>query len=84
VVSESPYFGIYERRAVQWRLSVGEVDGELVILIMEREVTDRFTPRAVVRLDVVDGQITRITDYVHCPWVLQPAASVIVGPPLPN
>jgi RNA polymerase sigma-70 factor (ECF subfamily) len=84
VVSESPYFGIYERRAVQWRLSVGEVDGELVILIMEREVTDRFTPRAVIRLDVVNGRITRITDYAHCPWILQPATSVIVGPPSPN
>jgi RNA polymerase sigma-70 factor, ECF subfamily len=83
-ISESPYFGNYERWTFEWRLSVGEVDGEPVIIIMQREAADRFAPRAVVRLDVVNGRITRIRDYAHCPWILQPATSVIVGAPLPN
>jgi RNA polymerase sigma-70 factor (ECF subfamily) len=84
VVSESPYFSNYERWTVSWRLSVGEVDGESVAIILQREDEDRFTPRAVVRLDVVNGTITRIADYAHCPWILQPATSVIVGPSSPN
>jgi RNA polymerase sigma-70 factor (ECF subfamily) len=84
VVSESPYFSNYERWTVSWRLSVGEVDGESVVIILQREDEDRFTPRAVVRLDVVNGTITRIADYAHCPWILQPATSVIVGPSSPN
>ena len=84
LVSESPYFGNYERWTVPWQLAEGEVDGEPAIIIILREDTDRSTPRGVVRLDVVNGRITRITDYAHCPWVLQPATSVIVGQPSPN
>ncbi len=84
VVSESPYFGNYERWPVPWRLAEGEVDGEPAVIIMLREDTGRFAPRGAIQLDVVNGRITRIVDYMHCPWVLQPATSVIVGPPSPN
>jgi RNA polymerase sigma-70 factor (ECF subfamily) len=79
LVSKSPYFSNYDRFTVPWRLSVGEVDGEQVIIILQREEADRFTPRAVIRLDVVNDSITRITDYTHCPWILQPATSVVVS-----
>lgn len=61
-LSQSPYFGVYERMTTPWRLGVGEVDDELVIIVAG--------PEALVRLDVVDGQIVHISDYTHCPWLL--------------
>jgi RNA polymerase sigma-70 factor, ECF subfamily len=84
LVSKSPYFSNYERFTVPWRLSVGEVDGEPVIIILQRDTANQFTPTAVVRLDVVNGNITRIADYSHCLWILQPTTSVIVGPSSSN
>ena len=82
-VVDSPYFGNYERWTVPWRMAMGEVDGEPVIIRLHRE-GDGWTPRAVVRLDVMGRQVTRIADYGHCPWVLSAASSVIVGQPSPN
>jgi RNA polymerase sigma-70 factor (ECF subfamily) len=77
-VGESPYFGNYVRWPVPWRLAVGEVDGEPVIIILLNRDADEWKPEAVVRLDVADHRITRIADYLHCPWVLSAAASVAV------
>ena len=76
-VDQSPYFGNYERWPVPWQLAVGEVDGEPVIIILLRE-SDGATAKRVVRLDLADGRITSIADYLHCPWVLSAATSVVV------
>ena len=46
--------------------------------------TGAWMPRAVVRLDLTDRRITRISDYLHCPWILQAATSVVVGQSSPN
>src|SRR5262249_25229694 len=62
LVRESPYFSNYERLGFAWQLAVGEVDGELAIIIMQRNGADRFTPRGVIRVEVVEEQITRIAD----------------------
>jgi|SRR5436309_2528084 len=35
-LTDSPYFGNYERMTVAWRLAVGEVDGEPAIVLLER------------------------------------------------
>jgi RNA polymerase sigma-70 factor (ECF subfamily) len=80
---DSPYFGNYERWSVPWRMAVGEVDGEPVIIIL-RPDTDGEMAKGVVRLDVTDGRITRIADYSHCPWVLVAASSVVVRQSSPN
>ena len=80
---DSPYFGNYERWTVPWRMAVGEVDGEPVIIRLQRD-TDGWTPKAIVRLDVTGGHIMRILDYGHCPWVLPSATSFIVAEPFPN
>jgi RNA polymerase sigma-70 factor (ECF subfamily) len=77
-VDQSPYFGNYERWPVPWQLAVGEVDGEPVIIILLRE-SDGATAQRVVRLDLADGRITSIADYLHCPWVLSAATSVVVA-----
>ena len=75
---DSPYFGNYERFPMPWKLAVGEVDGEPVIIILQRGA-DTWTPYSTVRLHVTENHIDRIVDYVHCPWVILAAASVSVA-----
>ena len=77
-LADSPYFGRYDRLTAPWRMAVGEVDGEPVIITLQRG-PDAWTPQAIVRLDVFDQHIVRIVDYAHCPWVLSAASSVLVA-----
>lgn len=80
-LSDSPYFGNYGRWSVPWRVAAGEVDGEPVLIILQRDVDD-WKPLGMVRLELREQRIVRIADYVHCPWVLSAAASVIVENPI--
>jgi RNA polymerase sigma-70 factor, ECF subfamily len=75
--SDGGYLGVYERMRVTWRLTLGEVDGEpSIILLNLRDAAWEIT--GIIRLDVgADGQIERISDYQHCPWTLT-AASIVV------
>jgi RNA polymerase sigma-70 factor, ECF subfamily len=77
-IDESPYFGMYERQTVPWRLAVAEVDGELAVVAL-RQHGDEWRPDSVARLEVVDQQIVHIADYAHCPWVLPAASSVVMA-----
>jgi RNA polymerase sigma-70 factor (ECF subfamily) len=77
--ADAPYFFNYQRWPVPWRLEVGAVDGEPVILTRLREA-DGAETQVVARLDVSGNRVTRITDYIHCPWVVPAAASVAVDP----
>jgi RNA polymerase sigma-70 factor, ECF subfamily len=77
-VESAPYFKNYERQTVPWRLSVAEVDGELVIVALHKE-HDEWKPASVARVDVIDQQIVRIVDYAHCAWVLPAASSVTIA-----
>jgi RNA polymerase sigma-70 factor, ECF subfamily len=72
---DSPYFGNYERFPMPWKLAVGEVDGEPVVIILQRGA-DTWTPYSTVRLHVTENHIDRIVDYAHCPWVILAATSV--------
>jgi len=73
----APYLGEYERAATPWHMAVGEIDGEPVVIVQQRDDEHRWTPRAAVRLTASEGRVERIADYIFCPWVL-PAASVVV------
>lgn len=77
-LSASPYFGRYDKLTSPWRVAVGSVDGEPVVLTL-REVPGGWTPAAVVRAERSGGHIVRIVDYTHCPWVLSAASSVAVS-----
>lgn len=77
-LAEAPYFSNYERWSMPWKMAVGEVDGEVVVMILQRG-TDTWSPYSVVRLDVDGQQIKSIRDYAHCPWVIPTAASVTVA-----
>jgi RNA polymerase sigma-70 factor (ECF subfamily) len=82
-VAKAPYFANYSRWPIPWRLAVGEVDGEPLVVVLYEE-PDGWKPKAAVRLEVIDHRVAFIADYIHCPWILPAAASVVVEEPFPN
>jgi len=77
-LADSPYFVEYERPIVPWRMALGDVDGETVVVILRDDLPEP-TPFSFIRLDVASGRIVRIADYIKCPWVLEAAASITIG-----
>ena len=75
---DSPYFGRYEQSPVPVKLAVGEVEGEPMVIVLER-TADTWTPRSPIRFEVVNHRIERITDYFFCPWILVAATSANLG-----
>lgn len=75
---DSPYFVEYEHPIIPWRMALGEVDGDTVVIIM-RDDADGLTPFSVVRLEVAAGRIARIADYIKCAWVLDAASVAVAG-----
>ncbi len=76
--AEAPYFFNYDRWPWPWKLALGEVDGEPVVIILRRGA-DTWTPHSVIRFDVSGENVNRIVDYIHCPWVLPAASTVTVA-----
>jgi RNA polymerase sigma-70 factor, ECF subfamily len=79
-VMDSPYFAKYEQWPMPWKLAVGEVDGESVVIVLQSGADTGITYSAV-RLDLVGQRIGRIVDYRRCPWVLPAAASFSLAGP---
>jgi RNA polymerase sigma-70 factor (ECF subfamily) len=77
-LADAPYFRNYERWSMPWRMAEGEVDGEPVVIILQRGA-DTWTPYSMVRLYVIENHIDSIVDYAHCPWVIEAATSVTVS-----
>jgi RNA polymerase sigma-70 factor (ECF subfamily) len=76
-VADAGYFGVYQRMRVTWRLTLGEVDGEPSIVLLHF-IDGAWEIQGIIRLELAaDGQITRISDYQHCPWTLT-AGSIVV------
>ena len=71
---EAPYFFNYDRWPWPWKLAVGELDGEPVVIILQRGA-DTWTVYSAIRMNVIDQKIERIADYIHCPWMIPAAAS---------
>ena len=77
---EAPYFFNYDRWPWPWKLAVGELDGEPVVIILQRGA-DTWTVYSAIRMNVIDHKIERIADYIHCPWMIPAAASVSTAGP---
>jgi RNA polymerase sigma-70 factor (ECF subfamily) len=73
--ADAPYFYNYERWPWPWKLAVGELDGEAVIIVLQRGA-DTWTSHSVIRMNVVDDKVERIVDYIHCPWLVLAAESL--------
>jgi len=76
--ADAPYFFNYERWPWPWKLALAEVDGEPVVIVLRRGA-DTWTAHSIIRFEVDDEQIERITDYIHCPWVLSSAGTVTIA-----
>jgi RNA polymerase sigma-70 factor, ECF subfamily len=75
--ADAPYFFNYNNWPWPWKLSVGEVDGELVLIVLKRGA-DTWTSFSAIRVNVVGQEIDRIVDYIHCPWVIAASSRVSV------
>jgi len=73
---DSPYFGTYETLPTEWRMAVGQVDGEPVVIVLNR-VADGWVRVGAVRLAMANGEILAIADYWRCPWILAAASTVV-------
>src|SRR5437762_7251387 len=51
-VADAPYFATYGRWPWPWKLAVGDVDGEPVVVILKRGA-NAWTPYSTIRLDVI-------------------------------
>jgi len=76
--ADAPYFLNYERSPLHWKLAMGEVDGEPVVIVLRRGA-DTWTPHSAIRFDLIGQRIERIADYTHCPWVISAATTVTVA-----
>lgn len=75
--ADGGYLGVYSRMRVTWRLTVGEVDGESAVILLNLR-DGSWGIEGIIRLDVgEDGKILRVADYQHCPWVLT-AGTIVV------
>jgi len=74
-VADAPYFANYERWPWPWKLAVGDIDGEAVVVILKRGA-DAWTPYSTIRFGVIGQRIESIVDYIHCPWVIEAATIV--------
>src|SRR4030095_15372590 len=76
-LADSPYFAKYEAVDLPWRMILGYVEGEPVIIRL-RPVDSVWTPESVIRLEVDNNQVVRIVDYLWWPWLLPCARSVVI------
>ncbi len=67
-LSDSPYFTEYESNPVPWRMTLGEMDGQAVVVALFSH-PEGWVPTWVVRITEVGGRIVRIDDYCKCPWL---------------
>jgi RNA polymerase sigma-70 factor, ECF subfamily len=77
--ADAPYFFNYDRWPWPWKLALGDVDGEPVLVVLQRGA-DTWTSYSVIRMKVIGEQIEQIVDYIHCPWMIHTATSIsLVG-----
>jgi RNA polymerase sigma-70 factor, ECF subfamily len=76
-LADSPYFVEYERPIVAWRMALGEVDGETVVVIL-RDDPQGPIPFSAIRVGIAGGRITSIADYIKCSWILETASLTLM------
>jgi RNA polymerase sigma-70 factor (ECF subfamily) len=72
---ESPYFTRYASLPVPMIATLSEVDGQRAI-VLRLDTAAAAEPRAFVRIVIDGGRIAHVTDYSHCPWMIEAASHV--------
>ncbi|WP_254634244.1 RNA polymerase sigma factor [Mesorhizobium sp. GbtcB19] len=80
LLSESIYFVEYEKGKASWKMAIGAVDGDTMLLVLHRGEAG-WSPAYPVRIEATGGTIDRISDYYACPWLLKAARTVVVASP---
>jgi RNA polymerase sigma-70 factor (ECF subfamily) len=76
--ADGGYLGVYERMPVTWRLTLGELNGEPSIILLNLRDAG-WEIEGIIKLDInAEGRIHRVSDYQHCPWTLT-AGSIVVS-----
>jgi RNA polymerase sigma-70 factor, ECF subfamily len=76
-LADSPYFVEYERPIVSWRMALGEVDGEAVVVIL-RDDLEGPVPFSAIRIGIAGGRVISIADYIKCSWILETASLTLM------
>jgi RNA polymerase sigma-70 factor (ECF subfamily) len=74
---DAPYFFNYNNWPWTWKLALGEIEDEPVIIILQRGA-DTWTTYSAIRIDVASDKVRRIVDYIHCPWLIESAESLFI------
>ena len=72
-LADSPYFVEYESPIVAWRMALGEVDGETIVVIL-RDDSEGPGPFSAIRVGIARGRVVSINDYIKCSWILETAS----------
>jgi len=78
-LKDSTYFSKYESAPFKWKMVIGKVDGEPVIITMSHDAERGWTPKSLVRLKLENHRIVQIADFLWCSWLLPAAKSVILS-----
>jgi RNA polymerase sigma-70 factor (ECF subfamily) len=76
--ADAQYFFNYNRWPWPWKLAVGALDGEPMVIVLRGDA-DTWTIYSAIRMNVAGQKVERITDYIHCPWMIQAAEAVSLG-----
>ena len=80
--ADGGYLGVYSRMPVTWRLTLGEVDGETSVILLNLR-DGAWEIQGIIRVEIAaDGRIEKISDYQHCPWILT-AGTIVVRESVP-
>ena len=71
-LEDSGYFVNYSALPWEWKLSLGRVDGEPLIVVWKKVGAD-WRPHAAIKLWWQGGKVVRIKDYVHVDYLLRHA-----------
>lgn len=72
------YFVNYQRLPGDRKLAIGSLDGEIVVLGLSRE-SGEYLPVSAARVEVRDGKITLVRDYLHTGYLLDCAVDIRVA-----
>jgi RNA polymerase sigma-70 factor, ECF subfamily len=76
--ADAPYFFNYDRWPWPWQLTLGELDGEPVLIVLQRG-PDTWSSYSVIRMKVIGQEIEQVVDYIHCPWLISAAISLSIA-----